>query len=124
MPTIEATVDPVLEMSASTTDIDGETYMNLPIGTYVYLRATITMNGSPYDPTDVVLQLKRPEDPVKVYKNSFAQLTKDSIGHYSRAVLLDRSGPWRYRFTSVDGYVRSTTGDVVITVDPSEFTSL
>ena len=128
MLTIGAKAERVLVLE-STADVDGEVIVNCPIETQVVLRVSITINGNPYDPIDVVLQERRFGFPARTYRYSTAGLTKDSDGHYSRLVLLDKPGEFRYRFTAtgtatIPSSTRGTTGDIIINVDPSEFASL
>lgn len=91
-----------------------------PLGQQVTIEAVVTLAGVDYDPDDLTLQQRSPIGTNRTYKYSSTQLTKSSVGHYSRTLILDKAGRWEYRFTATGG-VRGTSGDVVINVDPSNF---
>lgn len=94
-----------------------------PLGQQVTIEAVVTSAGADYDPTDLVMQIRAPDGTTRTYKQSLAQFTKTSTGHYFRVQTLDKAGRWEYRFTAT-GTIRGTSGDVVINVDPSNFSMI
>jgi hypothetical protein len=82
-----------------------------------------TPAGVAVDPSEITLQIRSPARQTYTYKYSLAELTKDSVGHYSYVLTLDQASRWVYRFTGSGGY-RGTTGDVPVNVDASQFSAV
>jgi hypothetical protein len=73
--------------------------------------------------SEVTLQVIRPSGTEVRYTLGLNQITESSPGVYRRNLVLDRPGRWLYRFTATGSY-RGTTGNVVVNVDPSPFSSV
>lgn len=99
----------------------GDLDMLYPRDSTIVITGTFTNStGTPVDPTDVVLQIHRPNGTVNQYKYSLAQVTKNGVGNYSKQVVLDTAGEFVYRWTGT-GSNPGTNGDVIIQVEDSSF---
>lgn len=50
------------------------------------------------DPTEVTLYVLDPAGTLTTYTYGAAEVTRDSLGVFSKAVTLDQTGAWHYRF--------------------------
>jgi hypothetical protein len=55
-------------------------------------------DGNLADPDEVTLEVLSPAGAVTSYTLSAAEVTRESIGVYTRPQLLDQNGAWYYRF--------------------------
>jgi hypothetical protein len=85
--------------------------------------ATITVKnaavGEATDPTTVTLRLRNPAGTVTTYTYALAEITKDGVGQYSKAVTFDSAGYWNYRYEGT-GTVPATE-EATLLVTPSAF---
>lgn len=91
------------------------------VGTEVRLTVTFrNFEGVVTDPTAVALQIKEPDGVLTAYAYPPAgTITKVSAGVYAAQVLLDKSGPWLYRWEGTGAVNAAREGTLI--VDESEF---
>lgn len=70
------------------------------------------------DPTEVTLQVRNPAGTVASYLYSLAEVTRDSLGVYSKAVTLDSSGVWHYRFKGTGALIAANWERLDVLDDP------
>jgi hypothetical protein len=79
-------------------------------GDSVTLTCTFTNSaGTNTDPTEVILRVKDASGNVDVYTYTLAEITQSATGIYTKAITLDESGDWFYRWEA--------TGDVIAAVE-------
>jgi hypothetical protein len=54
--------------------------------------------GNLTDPTDVALEVLNPAGTLSTYTYGASEVSKESAGIYTKAVTLDASGRWYYRY--------------------------
>lgn len=94
--------------------------MSFDVGDEVSIIGEFRVGGILTSQSAVILQIKKPGFGSVTFTLALNQLTETQPGIYRRNLVLDRAGRWLYRWTAKGSY-RGTTGDVVINVDPSEF---
>ena len=59
------------------------------------------------DPTTVTLMVEEPDGTETTYTYALAQVTKDSVGHYSKNITMDAAGQWYCRWEGVTSGVKA-----------------
>jgi hypothetical protein len=65
-------------------------------GTAINLTAPFTVAGVATDPTTVTLKVKSPAGTTTTYTYALGEVTKDSVGNYSKVITPTISGAWFY----------------------------
>lgn len=87
--------------------------------TQVELKGTFEdSEGALTDPTEVTLQVCTPAGVVTSYLYSGGDVTRESQGVYTKAVTLDASGTWRYRFKGTGTLIVAKWAAITVLDDP------
>jgi hypothetical protein len=70
------------------------------------------------DPTDVTLEVLDPSGTKTTYTYGNSEVTKESLGVYTRAQTLDASGVWYYRFKGTGAVKVAAWKRLDVTDDP------
>lgn len=82
----------------------------------VRLRATFTDTDTEalVDPTTITLNIRTPNGTVTAYTYALAEITKESSGVYSKLVVLNECGRWKYRWISSGTGAGAAEDDLVV----------
>ena len=70
------------------------------------------------DPTEVTLYVLPPAGTLETYTYGAAEVTRDSLGVFTKAVTLDESGTWHYRFKGTGALVVANWKRIDVLDDP------
>jgi hypothetical protein len=75
-------------------------------------------DGNLVDPTEVTLYVKNPAGALSTYTYGAAEVTRESLGVFTKAVTLDASGVWYYRYKGTGSVVVARWTRVDVLDDP------
>lgn len=80
-----------------------------PLNDTVTLTATFRRKSDDalVDPTNVILVVTDPDGTETTYQYTSAQITRESIGLFTKDILLNLVGMWSYKFNSTGAVVTS-----------------
>jgi len=87
--------------------------------TEVELKGTFRdADGNLVDPTEVTLQVRTPAGVISSYTYGAAEVTRESLGVFTKGVTLDASGVWYYRYKGTGAVVVADWERVDVLDDP------
>lgn len=75
-------------------------------------------DGALADPTEVVVEVLDPTGVVTAYQYSEAEVTRASLGVFTKAVTLNASGVWHYRFKGTGALIVANWKRLDVLDDP------
>jgi len=70
------------------------------------------------DPTEVTLQVLDPSGTLTTYTYGAAEITRDSLGVFSKPITLNASGTWYYRFKGTGALIVANWKRIDVIDDP------
>lgn len=95
--------------------------MNYEIGQRirVYTQEPFSVSGVATDPTDINLQIRKPDGTITIYDYALGEIIRDGAGNYHKDIDIDMDGSWYYRWVGTGTVVAANENWFL--VNPSQF---